>query len=393
MKYCYLVLCVCLLSCTHYQGVPEKYHTLLDRAFSTAGENAGKLKNLLDSCDQEKKEGMAFLIAYMPEHDLKSIAPEILQENVDYAYKAKNEFVWSKILPDSIFMNDVLPYVCMNETRENWRKEFYTRFSKYVINCQTIQQAIDSINRNIRNELIVDYNTKREKPDQSPSESIRQGMASCSGLSILLTNAFRAVGIPSRIAGTPNWFDNRGNHNWCEVWADGQWYFTEYYPNRLNMSWFLADAGKADKNDRQHAIYATSYKPTDINFPLVWDENIDYVHAENVTERYVEIYNTHVSAIKGDGNHVSVKLLMFKNNQCTFNSDDRVVANVDIFCGAEQMGGGSTAGPEKDMNDVLEFILEKNKTYTFKYADIQGTPKAVDIKVEDEPLEVKLYMN
>ena len=115
-------------------------------------------------------------------------------------------------------------------------------------------------------------------------------MASCSGLSILLTDAFRSVCIPSRIAGTPSWYDDRGNHNWCEVWIDGKWYFTEYYPEELNKSWFLSSAGKADETSKEYSIYATSFKPAGIYFPLVWDTTINYVHAENVTERYISIY-------------------------------------------------------------------------------------------------------
>lgn len=53
-------------------------------------------------------------------------------------------------------------------------------------------------------------------------------------------------------------------------------------------------------------------------------------------------------------------------------SDDRVAANVDIFCGKDQIGGGRTAGPTQDMNDVLEFMVEKNKVYTLNYFDKNG---------------------
>lgn len=394
MKYVYLFFCLCFLACnnSNYQGVPEKYHPLLDQALSKAGDNAVELRKALDASDSTTREGMAFLISYMPERDLQSLSADILLENVTYAYKARAEFPWAKAIPDSLFLNDVLPYVSLNETRENWRKDFYERFSKYVANCRTIFEAIDSVNRNIRDEVMVDYNTKREKPDQSPSESIRQGMASCSGLSILLTDALRAVGIPSRVAGTPNWHDKRGNHNWSEVWADGKWYFTEYYPNQLDRAWFLADAGKADKNDPEHAIYASSFQPTGISFPLVWDSTIMYVPAENVTDRYVDIYDNYESSILGDGRHVTVKLFMFKEEQCTLNSDDRVAANVDVFCGTEQMGGGRTAGTTQDMNEALEFILEKNKTYTFKYENTAGVPKAVEVEISEKPVEVKLYM-
>lgn len=387
-------LCICLCACSApYQGVPEKYHTLLEAAFGKAGENGTELKKALSECDSAQKEGMAYLIAYMPERDLKILSADFLLTNIDYAYRARNRFPWAAQLADSVFFNEVLPYVVLNETRDAWRPDFYHRFSKYVENCKDIFEAIDSVNRNIRDELEVDYNTAREKPDQSPSESIRQKMASCSGLSVLLTDAFRSVGIPARIAGTPNWHDDRGNHSWCEVWADGKWYFTEYYPNELNKAWFMADAGKAEKEDPRHAIYASSYRPTGIHFPLVWDENIRYVHAENVTDRYVDLYKNYESELVEGGNHVRVRLMMFKDKVCTLNSDDRIAVNVDVFCGPDQMGGGRTAGPKQDMNETLEFLLEKNKVYTFKYTDAAGKEKSVEIAVGDKPQEVKLYMD
>lgn len=393
MKTWCVLFIVCLFACTaSYDGVPKQYGRLLNTAFEKAGEHAGELKKALENCPVEQKEGMAYLIAYMPERDLRTLTSDFLLENVKYAYLAREKFAWAKELPDSIFFNEVLPYVSMNETRDNWRADFYNRFSRYARNCRTLEEAIDSVNRNIRDEVMVDYNTKREKPDQSPYESMRQHMASCSGLSILLVDAFRAVGIPARVAGTPNWHDNRGNHNWCEVWIDGEWYFTEYYPNRLNESWFFADAGKADKNDRQHAIFATSFAPAEDCFPLVWDSTICYVHAQNVTDRYVRLYQAYESSLLDDGKHVSVKVCMFETPACTLNSDDRVAANVDVFCGADQMGGGRTVGAHQDMNDMLEFLLEKNKTYTFKYSDLAGNDKAVDVKVGEKPVVVKLYM-
>lgn len=396
MKNVILFLVVCLLACSgkKYSGVPEKYHALLDQAMVNAGENGAELQRALTEAPAEQKEGMAFLIAYMPERDLKELKADFLLENAAYAYKAREQYPWGKTMPDSIFLNEVLPYVSLNEKRENWRKDFYERFGKYVANCQTIFEAIDSINRNIRDEVVVDYNTRREKPDQAPFESIRQHMASCTGLSILLTDAFRAVGIPSRVAGTPSWHDERGNHNWTEVWADGKWYFTEYYfPGQLDNAWFFADAGKAVKNDIYKAIYASSFQPTGNYFPLVWDMNIRYVNAANVTDNYTSLYESHLSSISSDGNHMPVRVMMFANDQCTQNSEGRVAANVDVFCGKLQMGGGRTAGPTQDMNDVLTFMLEKGKTYTINYADASGEMKSREVEVKDQPEEVKLYMN
>lgn len=376
-----------------YAGVPKEYHALIDRTIATAGDNAKELKKALKEVPRNEREGMAFLISYMPERDAKSLSAEFLLENVEYAYKARAEFPWAKEVPDSVFLNDVVAYANLNENRESWRKDFYERFKKYVAPCKTMREAIDSVNKNVRDELLVDYNTKREKPDQAPYESMRQHMASCSGLSILLTDAFRAVGIPSRVAGTPAWHDDRGNHNWNEVWIDGQWRFTEYYPSDdLDQSWFLTDAGKAIKEDVRKAIYAASFKPTGCYFPLVWDENIRYVHAENVTDRYTSLYRAQLSAMPADGKHVALRVMVFRDKDHAEASGDRVATNLDVFKGDKQLYGGRSTGATQDMNDVLTFNVEKNQQYIVKFMNGKGEMQRQTVDVGDNTTTLKLYM-
>lgn len=376
-----------------YAGVPKEYHALIDRTIATAGDNAKELKKALKEVPRNEREGMAFLISYMPERDARSLSADFLLENVEYAYKARAEFPWAKEVPDSVFLNDVVAYANLNENRESWRKDFYERFKKYVAPCKTMREAIDSVNKNVRDELLVDYNTKREKPDQAPYESMRQHMASCSGLSILLTDAFRAVGIPSRVAGTPAWHDDRGNHNWNEVWIDGQWRFTEYYPSDdLDQSWFLTDAGKAIKEDVRKAIYAASFKPTGCYFPLVWDENIRYVHAENVTDRYTSLYRAQLSATPADGSHVALRVMVFKDKDHAEASGDRVATNLDVFKGDKQLYGGRSTGATQDMNDVLTFNVEKNQQYIVKFMNGKGEMQTQTVDVGDDTTTLKLYM-
>lgn len=376
-----------------YAGVPKEFHALIDRTIATAGDNAKELKKALKEVPRNEREGMTFLISYMPERDAKSLSADFLLENVEYAYKARAEFPWAKDVPDSVFLNDVVAYANLNENRESWRKDFYERFKKYVAPCKTMREAIDSVNKNVRDELLVDYNTKREKPDQAPYESMRQHMASCSGLSILLTDAFRAVGIPSRVAGTPAWHDDRGNHNWNEVWIDGQWRFTEYYPSDdLDQSWFLTDAGKAIKEDVRKAIYAASFKPTGCYFPLVWDENIRYVHAENVTDRYTSLYRAQLSAMPADGKHVALRVMVFRDKDHAEASGDRVATNLDVFKGDKQLYGGRSTGATQDMNDVLTFNVEKNQQYIVKFMNGKGEMQTQTVDVGDNTTTLKLYM-
>ena len=75
---------LCLLACTEnkYAGIPEKYHALLDQALVKAGDNATELTAALKNAPDNQKEGMAFLIAYMPERDLKELTADFLLENI-----------------------------------------------------------------------------------------------------------------------------------------------------------------------------------------------------------------------------------------------------------------------------------------------------------------------
>jgi hypothetical protein len=65
------------------------------------------------------------------------------------------------------------------------------------------------------------------------------GLASCSGLSILLAGACRAVGVPARIVGTPMWSNGHGNLNDRDK-------IVEMYPHVRNLvpmeiSWLQTD--------------------------------------------------------------------------------------------------------------------------------------------------------
>ena len=97
-------------------GVPEKYHALLDEALAKAGirTGAGIGLGIGSSASPEMKEGVAFLIAYMPERDLTldERGRFLLDQCGVWLMKARNRFAWAKSVPDSIFLNEVLPYAC-----------------------------------------------------------------------------------------------------------------------------------------------------------------------------------------------------------------------------------------------------------------------------------------
>lgn len=369
-------------------GIPAAYEPLLDEALADC-PRADSLRELLRTTPRAEREAMAYTIAYMPRGDRDTLSIELLRENVAYACRARNEFAWAKTLPDSIFLNEVVPYASVDEVRDCWRPKFYEIFAPMIADCPDMRSAAELINQRIRETVKVDYNTNREKTNQNASESMRQGRATCTGLSVLLIDALRAVGIPARFAGTPAWHDNRGNHSWTEIWIDGKWYFTEYYYAGLDDGWFYADAGKATPG-HQHGIFAVSFRPTGDWFPMVWNWHSREIHAVDVTPRYVDGYAA-LCAAQGDA-LVTVRFEMYRNAQHTSASTDRVVANVDVFCDGKQVGGGSTAGPLQDMNDCLTFQLEGGHTYAFRYENAKGEPVEIEAAVGDETVTVRGFM-
>ena len=260
----------------------------IEDALRRADANRTQLQSALKEVPDAQREGMEFLIANMPERDLTTLNAEFLLENVKYAYEALEKAPWGKDIPREVFLNDLLPFANVNERRDQWRRDFYMRFSPFVKGCTNASLAAARLNQKVFPAISVHYSTQRPKADQSPYESIEAGMASCTGLSILLVDACRAVGIPARFAGTPLWTNLSGNHSWVEVWDKG-WNFAgaaEASGDKLNQAWFAGRATTAQRDHPLHAIYAVSFKKTPLLFPLSWNPQVDYVHAVNVTDRY-----------------------------------------------------------------------------------------------------------
>src|SRR5690606_17330671 len=99
------------------------------------------------------------------------------------------------------------------------------KYLPLVKSVKTPGEAALLLNETLFKDYNVGYNTKRLRTDQSPEETIAQGMATCTGLSIMFVDACRAVGIPARVAGIHSWPGRGGNHTWAEVWDAGRWHF------------------------------------------------------------------------------------------------------------------------------------------------------------------------
>jgi predicted esterase len=256
-------------------------------ALAKAGPNRAQLLDALNRSPENERAGVEFLIANMPPTDLVRLTSDYLLAQTALAYAAYDQSPWKAAIPQEIFLNNILPYACLNEARDSSRAGLRAKCLPLVAGCQTPGDAALRLNAALFPLVHVHYSTERQRPDQNPTQTMASGLASCTGLSILLTDACRAVGVPARLAGTPLWANNSGNHTWVEVWDAGGWHFlgaSEPDSHGLDHAWFTGNASQASNPD--HPIFASSFQKTGVSFPLVWAPDITWVPAVNVTARY-----------------------------------------------------------------------------------------------------------
>jgi len=230
-----------------------------------------------------------FLAAHAPERD-RGIDAALLNENLEMALLARDEFAWGAEVPEGVFLNDVLPYASLDETRERWRPALYAISKQIVADAGSITEAAQLLNEHLFDAIGVHYHVERERANQSVFESMKQGRATCTGLSIVLVNACRSVGIPARIAGVARWKSTPGNHTWVEVWDGRGWSFTgadEHKPEGLNRAWFTGRVAEAVPGSADHGVWASSWRRTGQHFPMSWDRSSRSVPAVDVTRRYI----------------------------------------------------------------------------------------------------------
>jgi hypothetical protein len=339
-----------------------------------AAAKAPGWKALLTDPDAEVGACAQFLLLTMPQADWEQLTADFIAANIREALAARRAHAWAANVPWPLFLNDVLPYACLDEPREVWRADFRRRFGAMVKDAKNRDEAARIVNARIQDETGVKYSTKRRAPNQSPADSMRQGMASCSGLSILLCDAFRAIGLPARVAGVPTWTTINGNHNWVEVWLgpDGApnadapidpvqaatwataWRVTEYNPDPKGWdhAWFMDRAAAADPARPETRIYATSWHRTGLSFPLVWNPGPHEVAGLDRTAVYHALAGGHRQAIAADRCLISVRATR---------DGKRVAATVAIVQPGQPDRTVLTRGEDKDLNDIARFEVPANQ--------------------------------
>jgi len=319
-------------------------------ALSSAGANRAEIERALADAPLAQRASMEWLVAHMPEGDLATLDAAFLLAHVDAAYAAWKSAPWSGEVDEETFRDAILPYASVSEKRELWMPVLREKCLPMIAAAKSPAEAAVILNTRIFPEWKVQYSTKRRRADQSPGESMESGLASCTGLSILLVNACRSVGVPARFVGVPLWTDGSGNHSWVEIWDGRRWRYTgaaEPTGDRLDEGWFGGRAATQNRERPEHAIYAVTWRDTGVEFPMVFDRSRPRARAVDVTDRYTA---------KATALAQGQRLLRVLARDSA--SGARVRAEVEVL-GADGavLARGTTNDETRDLNDHLEVVV------------------------------------
>lgn len=323
------------------------------------------------------REDFAYLVEHMPRRDREGLRPARLLEEVRLAHVARAAVPWGADLPMEVWRNEVLPYCHVNEDRDPMRGELQARFLERAVACKSSGEAALMLNSTLFGELGVRYSTERERADQSSKRTVETGIASCTGLSILLADTCRSVGVPARLAGIASWVNKSGNHTWVEIWDGQDWRFlgaAEPDAKGLDHTWFQGDASLAQAGSVRHGIWAVSYGETADRFPLVWLPGQDYVSGVDVTERYA-------ASEASEQFRLSVVV--------RDSADSRMAESIEVRAVGDppRRYTGRSRDESADTNDVATFLLPLERVWVVSAA---GSEVTVDTQADQGAVELRV---
>ena len=333
-----------------------------------AGGNRTELERALAECPKEQLASMEWLVEHMPEADLATLDAKFLLAHVDGAHTAWRSAPWSARVDEQTFRDAILPYCSVSEKRELWLPALRARCMPFVEGLSDPALAAARLNQRMFPEFKVAYSTKRRRADQSPSESMESGLASCTGLSVLLVDACRSVGIPARFVGVPLWTDGSGNHSWVEVWDGAAWRYTgaaEPTGDALDQGWFSGRASAQNRDKPEYAIYAVTWRDSGVEFPMVFDPSRPRARAVDVTDRYA-----------GKSPEIPAGMTLLRISVRDARSNLRLAREVEVRDTAQRdevVATGRTKDERFDLNDHLELVVPQGGLLSFA---VDGTPIA-----------------
>lgn len=244
--------------------LPEECRGGVLGALQAMGSRSEPFIAALRAAAPDDKADLAFLLANMPDRDIREIDAGLLMENIEAARLARRTIPPARAVPDEIFRDYVLPYAAADETRESWRPGFFRMFREAAATSPSIDEAVLRLNRDVFLAFRLGFDERNmRKPLIAPRRAIELGFVSCGEASLLLVYACRAVGIPARLAVLPHWPRQKAGHMWIEFWDGTGWrHLPAYDPGLFEMDWIGPQIAASFPAHSRGVVFAPAFRRT-----------------------------------------------------------------------------------------------------------------------------------
>ena len=147
------------------------------------------------------------------------ISPEYLIDNIEWAFKVRQEQPWGKNVSFADFCEYVLPYRIKDEPLQSWREKIYNEFNPMLDSVRELPEAENPL---FVAQVLLDSVSKRKfhfssslgyGPHIGP-DLVEWNSGNCREMTDMLTYIFRAVGIPCGC----DYMPLRGDGNVAHFW-------------------------------------------------------------------------------------------------------------------------------------------------------------------------------
>ena len=148
-----------------------------------------------------------------------TISPEFLIENIDWAFKVREEQPWSKNVSWEDFCEYILPYRIKDECLKSWREKLYNKYNPMLDDIRDLPEAEDPL---FVSRVLIDSISREESrfssllgygPHIGP-DVVDWVSGNCRELTDRLIYIFRALGLPCGC----DYMPLRGDLNVAHYW-------------------------------------------------------------------------------------------------------------------------------------------------------------------------------
>ena len=186
----------------------------------------------------QKKYGYLSIDNLQRREDIQTVDSAYLCENIDWAFKVREEQPWSKSVSFEDFCRYILPYRVGDETLPVWREKYYREFNPILDSLResTGMEKEDPISAAIclseallkLDQIFFTTFSPGYIPHVGPDAAAYKS-GSCRELSDFFLYVCRALGIPCAIDYMPVRGDDNSGHSWVALWdKDGNVFCQEF---------------------------------------------------------------------------------------------------------------------------------------------------------------------